>query len=191
MRSLFLAFTVLIFGCGSKTLISTSKENEYRTYFSSRLKDYDSTASIDSFCFIRYDTLTQFSKLIGQYNNALGDLELNSKLLDLENKKMNLTGQELLLYRNLDNNLFEQEKMEAKNEIDSGRAIEEKVFQLKRRVNFYDSLLKKADTVKTIGYTAVCFYQVRNRDQSVKKDTFRVILNTDMNIITPKDFYKE
>lgn len=48
--------------------------------------------------------------------------------------------------------------------------------------------IAKADSIKTVGYQAVCFYQMRRKDQSVKKDTTFVPLNADKNIVERQDF---
>ncbi|MGI8598901.1 MAG: hypothetical protein ACR2KB_06565, partial [Chitinophagaceae bacterium] len=52
--------------------------------------------------------------------------------------------------------------------------------------DIHDSLkarFLRADTVKAIGYHAICLYQIRKSDQSVRKDTTYITLNLDMNIV--------
>jgi len=78
---------------------------------------------------------------------------------------------------------LEEDKKKAQEAIDKARALTQRL----------DSMLKlaeTADSIQPLNFHAVCFYQLRYKDQSVTRDTAYLITNLNKDVINQKDYYK-
>jgi hypothetical protein len=184
-------FLIILIACKGKESgpISLSKEKELRIWTTEHLAD--STDKLDSFRFIRLDTITQKVKYFSFVKKADDEIfDLVSKgqnIMDLYKNSLDIA----MLYRDLSPALY----VSYKHDVDKYKAeLDENQETLRLLGKRTDSLMKltaKADSIIPVAFQAVCLYQVRKKDQSVIKDTAFIFLNTDKNIIKSDDYYKD
>ena len=63
-----------------------------------------------------------------------------------------------------------------------------KIDSLSKVLNGIVEIEKISDSVNAIAFQAKCFYQLRNKDKSIKRDTAYIILNLNKDIVIRKDF---
>ena len=51
-----------------------------------------------------------------------------------------------------------------------------------------DTLMAKSDSLHPVFFTAKCLFQIKRKDMSVEKDTTRILLNKEMNILKTEDY---
>jgi hypothetical protein len=126
----------------------------------------------------------------GKIKNLLDEVHRinNENELHLETYQshMNL----VRLSSDLDSDLYTNYKLEAEKD---RRILDENSKKATEFLQNIDSLQKiraKADSIQPVAYYGVCFYQLRKADQSVRKDTFFLILNQDKNIVEKEEILK-
>lgn len=187
---LFILFASTIFvSCKSNhSELADSKVSEMRTFIEKTYQNIDSTMKLDSFRFVRLDTITQQEKYMEMTEGLISEVqELNetgAKLIESykNNKRM------ADLINDISSSTYSYYKDEADDDI---KKISEQRDETQQKLKALDSLqvlTAKADSVKPVGYQAVCLYQIRRADMSVKKDTCYVLLNLEKNIVKKNDF---
>ena len=161
-----------------------------KMHFEESLKMVDSTFKLDSFKVIHIDTLTQSDKL-NMLNQAVED----------SLKETTLRMEALMEFYKSNIKLASMVRKPSKSPVNFYKTEAEKIKKnydlcdsavkfLTLQSQNYDSLLKMADTLKPIGYEAICLYEVKRKDQSVIKDTTYMLMNLDKNIVRREDFLK-
>jgi len=185
MKWVFLIFLLIFFACSSddRKIIQDDTVNRLRIHFEERIKTIDSTNKLDSFRLINIDSLTQRDKY-NFLNDDIKDslkrtklrMEVYSELYKANLKLANVSrGRSASQY-----SAYKADAEENKKEFEK---YQEESKLLEAQSLYYDSLLKISDTVKAIGYEAVCLYQLRRKDQSVFKDTSYILMNLNKDII--------
>ena len=161
-----------------------------RIHLEERLKADDPANKLDSFKLIRIDSLTQRDKF-NFLNEALTDslkrvklrMEVYSELYKANLKLANLSKRR----SNSQDSVYKAEAEENKKEFEK---FEDETKHLESQLLHYDSLLKICDTVKAIGYEAICLYQLRRKDRSVLNDTGYVLMKLNKDIVRREDFIR-
>ena len=187
-------FCSLIFvACGSKKVKIVKEDDklsELRLHLEERLKVDDPANKLDSFKLIRIDSLTQRDKF-NFLNEALTDslkriklrMEVYSELYKANLKLANLSKRR----STSQDSVYKAEAEENKKEFEK---FEDETKHLESQLLYYDSLLKVCDTVKAIGYEAICLYQLRRKDRSVLNDTGYVLMKLNKDIVRREDFVR-
>jgi len=194
MKTFLITLTVLVWiSCNSKTnsVIDSKKESELKTYFNSVYHDIDSTVTTDTFRFIRFDTITFKEKLLSIASNLSDEIDE----LQTEAAQYNMKAREELHSMRVFNGILPSAYANAKEDFNkySDKAkelVDEAQVLIDKQKKYLDSSVH-ADSTKAEGFQAICLYQIRRKDQSVKKDTAFITMNKEMNIVEKKDFYKE
>ena len=183
---------LLLFACNSNgKTISEAKEKELKVRFVSQNKQIDPNSRVDSFAFVKLDTITLQKKYAAIAFNFMDEWEKQNQLMKIENDLLVKRIQLMRLSREQKDSLEEQSKEEAKQSLDTIALIEKRVQEAQTKMNYYDSLSKRADSVKPIGYEAICIYRVSLPDWTQQLDTAYIILNKNKSIVSRDEFYKE
>ena len=181
-----------VFACNLKGApISEAKEKELKTHFVSQYKQIDPDSRVDSFAFLKLDTITLQRKYVALSFNYMDEWEKQNQLMKIENDLLQKRIQLMRLSKDQENSLQEQTKEEAKQSLDTIAVIEKRAQKAQLKMNYYDSLSKRADSLKPIGYEAICIYRISLRDWTQQLDTAYIILNNNKNIVSHEEFYKE
>lgn len=182
-----LFWTILIYSCKSQQ----EKEEEtltgdLRVFFKSNISD--TTSTIDSFRLIKIDTITQFDVLREQSNILSNNLEELLGLYKLNTLTLSNDVSQLKLYGMLGSATLVDVQRESVNKTaEKGKAIKAEIDTLQKVTENIQLQISKADTIKPIGFEAQCFYQLRLKDKSVKRDTTYIQLNQNRDIIKRTD----
>jgi hypothetical protein len=184
--SLFLILT--IFSCKSQKEKEQEKlTKNLKVYFKNNFTD--TTTIIDSFLLVKLDTLTQVHRLRQQIVTISNDFENLLDLYKLNTSKLSLQVSQLKLYGMLESQtLIDIQKDDVNKTAEKGKAIKTELDTLQKISENIQSQISTADTIKLIGFEARCFYQLKLKDNSVKRDTAYILLNQNKDIITRKDF---
>jgi hypothetical protein len=169
--------------------LSESKESELKNHFMEQYKMIDATSRVDSFFVLQLDTITEQKKYASLAFDFMDELEKQNQLMEIENSL--LQKRISLMQLTIGQPGAEKSKEEAKQSLDSISAIETRVEAAQKKINYYDSLSKKADSVKPIGYEAICIYRVQKQDWTDKVDTAYILMDRNKDIVSRKEFYKE
>lgn len=195
MAKIFLSIllTAILCSCQHAKVkaISDTKETELRTFFLETYKGIDSTIKIDSFRFVRLDTISLKEKyfyaagrLSDRIEECTEEAKKNNELLQTELQLMRLySGLSTSLYKNASDD-FDKYHQKVSDAIAKGKGLIAKQDSLNK-------LATKSDSLNPVGYEAICLYQIRYKDQSIKKDTAYIVLNQEKNIVKREDFYGE
>lgn len=149
----------------------------------------DSSMSIDSFRLIRIDTISKHDLLYEQSHKLLDDYELLTSHLEMNRQKISLSVSQMKMYKLIGSNeLFEIEKKDYDEIIKKTNIILKESDTVKIIIDALIDSSKNADTLKPVNYLAACFYQIRNKDKSVQRDTAYIYLNKNHDIIKRADF---
>lgn len=178
------------------TLISCQSESEKKSIkLNNDLKSFftenyiDSSMLVDSFRLIRIDTISKHELIYQQTNRLLEDYESLTSYLVNNREKINLTLSKMEMYKIIGSkDLFEIEKKDYNKLLKNSSAIMEESWIVKKNIDALMDSIKNADTAKPINYLAACFFQIRNKDKSVQRDTAYIYLNKNQDIIKRADF---
>lgn len=184
-------FIIVLCSCNNKALLSPGKISELKTFFEANKKQADSTIiQVDSFRLVRIDTLTQKTKFLqqlGYFNAKVADKINETRLLiDLYKADQNVLNLSSEIVSSATYSFYKDKANDSKEKM-SGAYDELKKMQAEAETAGVN--VTKADSVKPIGYSAVCFYQIRKKDQSVEKDTTYIVLNLDKNAVDRRKFF--
>jgi hypothetical protein len=155
------------------------------------LKDIDTTYKLDSFRLIRIDTINQRALLLEKASGLTQQLhDINDELKEI-NDKTDDEIQMMRLSRGVLESSYENAKDNATKYISKAKELSAKWKQIQSEQDSLFKLCTKADSIKPVGYQAVCLFQYRRKDQSVYKDTGYIIMNLDKNIVKKEDFLKQ
>ena len=183
-----ISLTFFIIACKSKTQQHKEKlQNDLRTYFTANLKD--STSTLDSFFVIKVDTISQRMLLFEQSSVLNSQLGYLIDILKLNIRKLSNSVDQIRLYRMLESqDLVDIEKKDFAEQKEKGASIKSEIDTVMSVIKGIDSTINFADTIKPIGFQAICLYQVRLKDKSIKRDTTFILLNINKDIIKKDDF---
>lgn len=179
---------VFLFACKTEKERESQKlQSDMQTYFKVNLMD--STSSLDSFRLVKIDTINQ-RMLLSEQSSVLGSqLDNLIELYKLSNEGLSNSVSQMRLYRILgSNDLVEIEKKDFDKEKEKGELVRSEIDTLMSIIKTIDGKTQNADTIRPIGYEAKCFYQLRLKDKSVKRDTTFILLNTNKDIVKRGDF---
>jgi hypothetical protein len=161
---------------------------DLKKYLETSLKDIDSTYTLDSFRLIRVDTINQKMLWLEKAKNLQKDLSTTIEELKEANNMAQLEVHMMRVSRGVSESSYENAKEDYEKYMANAKELSVKGDDI---LKAHDSLIKlseKPDSSKVSGYQAVVLYQLRRKDQSVKKDTGYIIMNTDKNIVKKEDF---
>ena len=188
----YMAPLVFIFACNlNGAPLSEAKEQELREHFVTQYKQIDPGSRVDSFAFLKLDTITLQRKYATLSFNYMDEWEKQNQLMKIENDLLQKRIQLMRLSKDHEISLREQTKEEAKQSLDTIAVIEKRAQEAQLKMNYYDSVSKKADSLKPVGYEAICIYRISRPDWTQQLDTAYIILNNNKNIVSRNDFYKE
>lgn len=192
MRLLFSLFVLLvcIVSCNQSTSKKVS-ESALRIYFIEQIKKIDSTMKIESLTFLKLDTTTLKNQYINLWNRMYDksdeyNYEIN-RLIDkikANRKLQNLTS-------DLSYTLWKNYKDDADDNTKEAREYLTKDSLIRVDLAKIDTLLKSADSIKPVSYITKCLYTIRKKDQSISKDTARIRLDLDFNILDNAEYAKQ
>ncbi len=176
--------------CKSKEERAAEKLREdLKTYFVINIQD--STATLDSFKVVKVDTITQQMLLLKQNSLLQNELQYLMSLyrtqIDYLNACINTEKASAFLENAVLNEMYAQDTKKAGEKADLIHA------ELEAILAVTDKIIHKAavaDSIKPIGFEAICAFQIRLLDKSVKQDTAYIILNTNKDIVNEEDFMK-
>jgi hypothetical protein len=183
-----LIVTVFAISCSNKNDIQNEKlRKDLSTFFVSNLND--SSILLDSFFLLKIDTITEKQKLNEQYSILHNQQLYILDLLKYKTSEMSIMSDKVRLYGMIGSRdlvSIEKDKFEKNNE--KFNLISKEFDSLSKILNNIVEIEKKADSIKAVALQAKCFYQIRNKDKSIKRDTAYIILNLNKDIIVRKDF---
>jgi hypothetical protein len=169
--------------------LSDQQIGEAKIYITSVLKRIDSTSTIDSFRYLRLDTLYEKNKynfLAGYIREQIeADNTELKQLLDKFKDDMRMAS----LSNGLSNSLYENYKGEANDAKEKMQELQKKTIDLSEKFDSAAARHNRADSTKPIAYYGVYYYQLRHQNRSVEKDTAYVLMNLDKNIIERETFF--
>jgi hypothetical protein len=185
-----LVITLIIFIISCSSNRNNQDENlrkDLSVFFTTNLND--SSIILDSFFLIKIDTISEKQKLNEQASALLDNQNYILKLLENDKNQLSIISDKIKLYRLLESEslvdieindfkkIIENTKLESK-ELDSISVITQKLI---------DAAVY-SDSIKPIAFQAICFYQIKNLDKSIKRDTAYIFLNLNKDIIKKADF---
>lgn len=184
----FFLILTFIYSCKSQKEKEIDKLTDaLKEYYKKNLSD--SSASIDSFFLVKMDTLTQVHKLKGQVESLNNDSEYLLEIFKLNNSKLSLEISQLKLYEMLESrSLVDIQKENVNKTNKRGKEISAELDSIQKISSNILLQISTADSVKVIGFQAKCFYQLRLKDNSVKRDTGYIILNENKDIVKLNDW---
>jgi hypothetical protein len=178
----------LFIACTGKHL-SEAKENELKKYFVSQYKKIDASSRVDSFALVKLDTITEQKKFVSIALSFMDEWERQNQLMKLENQLLQKRIELMQISKGKEG--AEQTKQEAKQSLDTIGAIQERIKDAQKKMAYYDSISKRADSVKPIGYEAICIYKIYRKDWTEQIDTAYIILDKNKDIVNRETFYRE
>jgi hypothetical protein len=169
--------------------LSEAKENELKKYFVSQYKQIDASSRVDSFALVKLDTITEQKKFVSIALSFMDEWEKQNQLMKLENQLLQKRIELMQISKGKEG--AEQTKQEAKQSLDTIGAIEERIKDAQKKMAYYDSISKKADSVKPIGYEAICIYKIYRKNWTEQTDTAYIILDKNKDIVNRQTFYQE
>jgi adenylate cyclase class IV len=184
-----LAFFILA-SCKNKEEQQQEKlEEDLKVYYSINQKD--SAAVLDSFKLVMVEKITQKMLMYEQASVLNNQLEYLVDIYKLTNDKMSNSINQMRLYGILDSkSLVDMKRKDFDKESKKSKEIKTELDTVMKIIKLLDSAAVNADTVKSIGFQAKCFYQIRLKDKSIKRDTAYILLNENKDIIKRDDFLK-
>lgn len=186
---LFFLLFALVTSCNQSPSKKVNETN-LKTFFASKVKEVDSTMSIETFSFIKLDTTSLRNQYIQIFNAMMDKAEQNNYELKLLIEKIKTNRRLQGLTSDLSYALWKNYKDDADEDTKKAQAILATDSLLQIDINKVDTLLKKADSVKPIFYIAKCAYTLKKRDQSISRDTVRIRLDLDYNILDNIEYSK-
>lgn len=185
---IFLVLILFMISCKSKIQQENDKlESDLRTFFTVNLKERAST--LDSFSLIRVDTISQ-QMLLDKQADVL-DKQVH-KLIDKRRsniQEMSNTVDQMRLSAAINSKtLFEIEKKEIEKLKKRAELLRSEIDTVMSIIQSIDSSANIADSTKPVGFGAICFFQIRHKDNSVKRDTAFITLNINKDIVDKDDF---
>jgi regulator of replication initiation timing len=186
----FLVPLFFLIACNAgNSRLDESKETELKNYFVEQYKMIDATSRVDSFVVLEVDTLTQQSMYANMAFDFMGEWQKQNQLLELENELLQKRIGLMQLTREQPE--AENNRQAAKQSLDTISAIENRIEAAQKKVNYYDSLSKNADSIKPVGYEAICVYRIQKKDWTEHTDTAHITMDKNKNIVSREDFFKE
>jgi hypothetical protein len=164
-------------------------QSNLKTYFISN--DIDSSITVDSFRLFKIDTIKQVGWLSDQGDALYYQKNKLQKLFESNNEIVNADINEIRLYKIMGSKeLAAMSGKEATSQNNKGVLIMKEMDTLGRILIGISEKIKTADSVKPVAFQAICLYQIRQKDKSVKRDTCYIFLNTNRDIIDRSDYLK-
>jgi|GEM_PF-3757348 len=190
MKKYLLVFSILIVigACQSAEQKEAKKlEANFKTFFQENY--LDSTAILDSFKFIKLDTITERMLLLEQSAVLTQQFESLSEIYKLNTRAMSNGIDQMKLYRMIESpELVAMERKEVEEKSKKGDIIKAELDTVLTVIEQLEKKYLKADSLTPIGFQGKCAYQVRLKDKSVKQDTTFILVNLNKDIIDRKDF---
>jgi hypothetical protein len=188
-----LTFTLLMFVLLSCNQTPEKKVNEQslKIYFTSKIKEVDSTMTLEELKFIKLDTTTLKNQYINLWNGMYDKTEEYSYELDRLIEKIKTNRKLQSLSSDLSYSLWKNYKDDADDDTKEAKEYILKDSLLRVDMAKIDTLLLTADSIKPVSYVAKCTYTIRKKDQSISKDTTRIRLDLDFNILDNNEYAKQ
>ncbi len=174
---------------GSNSSLPDTTEAELKNHFVNQYKMIDPSSRVDSFAVLEIDTITQQSRYASLAFDFMGEWQKQNQLMELENSL--LQKRIGLMQLTKDQPEAEANKEEARQSLDTISAIESRIEEAQKKMNYYDSLSKTADALKPIGYEAICIYRIQKKDWTDQIDTAFIVMDRNKKIVTREEFYRQ
>jgi hypothetical protein len=189
-RISFFGLIVILFAvsCSNKNDIQNEKlRKDLSTFFVSNLND--SSVLLDSFYLLKIDTVTEHMKLNEQFSILNNQQQFLLELLKNKIDELSLISNKIELYSLIGSrDLVNIEMKNVEKNQENSKLIKNEIDSLSKVLNGIVEIEKISDSVNAIAFQAKCFYQLRNKDKSIKRDTAYIILNLNKDIVIRKDF---
>jgi hypothetical protein len=166
-------------------------ESALKTYFSEQIKKVDSTMKLEALTFIKLDTTTLKNQYINLWNDMYDKSDEYNYELNRLIEKIKSNRKLQSLSSDLSYTLWKNYKDDADDDTKEARDYLAKDSLIKVDMANIDKLLKAADSIKPVSYIAKCLYKIRKKDQSISKDTTRIRLDLDFNILDDAEYSKQ
>lgn len=186
----FFIFAFFIVTCNQSSSKKVN-ENNLKTYLLSELKKYDSTYILQTFTFIKLDTITLQDQYYQFINGMLDKVEENHIEIKRLFEEVKSNKQMQRLSSDLSSNLYNNFKDNAEDYLKKANELISKDTILLKDIDILGKIKLTTDSIKPISYEAKCFYIIKKQDQSIQKDTAFIILDLDYNILDRKEYKKQ
>ena len=184
---------ILIISC-NQTPLKKVNEGHLKTFFISKIKEIDSTMTLETFTFIKLDTTTLKNQYIQLFNGMNDKSEEYVHEINKLGEKLKLSKELLNLSSGLSYSAWKTSKDnavdDAMDDSKTARELYSKDSLLIIDMRRVDSLIITADNKKPVSYIANCLYIIRKKDQSISKDTVGIRLDLDYNILDKVEYAK-
>ena len=191
MRTFFhlLFFCLLCASCNNDNELADDKIAKLKDHFLNQYKMIDGNSRVDSFSVLRIDTITEQNKYASLAFDFMGEWQKQNELLEIENTLLQKRIQLMELTKGQPENGANEQ--EARQSLDTINAINHRIELAKGKMNYYDSLSKKADSLKPIGYEAICIYRIQKPDWTQAVDTAYITMDKNHRPVERHMIYKE
>ena len=189
-RISFFCLIVILFAlsCSNKNDFQNEKlRKDLSTFFISNLND--SSVLLDSFYLLKIDTITEHMKLNEQFSILNNQQKFLLELFRNKIDELSLIRDKIELYSMIGSrSLVNIEMKNVEENQENSKLLKNEIDSLTKVLNGIVEIEKKSDSVNAVAFQAKCFYQLRNKDKSIKRDTAYIILNLNKDIVNRKDF---
>lgn len=187
---LIVAFLFLITSC-NQSPSQRVNESQLKIYFSTKIKDIDSTMKLESLNFIKLDTTTLKNQYINLWLAMAEKYKSHSSIIKLLDESIKTNRKLQSIYSDISYSLWKNYNEEEEEDRKKLNEYFAKANLLSVDMSQIDSLITKADSLKPVSYVAKCFYTIRKKDQSISKDTTLIRLDLDFNILDNDEYAKQ
>ncbi len=184
----FVSIVVLFTSCKNEKQRENEKlENNLKSFYIENFKD--STSTLDSFRLVEIDTISQSVLLLKQSLVLNNQLDMIIDLYRSNIKSLSNSVDMAKLYAMIESSdLVAIEKKGALEISEKGKKIKAEIDTLQSVIESIHNKVLIADSVKPVSFLAKCFFQVRLKDKSVKRDTVFIPMNLSKDVIKIDDF---
>lgn len=188
VRLIIMAVFILA-GCNSSK--QRVNEKALNTYVALKIKEIDSTLTLEKLTFINLDTSTLQTQYLVLWGEMYGKKKECADKIDRLIEKIKTNRDLQSLASDVSFSLWNNYKDQADDDTKKAQKLFVKDSLIRVDIAIIDSLLESADSVKPLYYVANCAYTIRKKNQSISKDTARIILDLDYNIIDKDEYAKQ
>ncbi len=194
LSTFFLILTALsAINCKTKTNDKPTEKQlaDFRTHFLARRSAIDSSSVLDSFRFVRLDTVTALDRVREQAQIKADRLHEINDQLDKALASAHNNVDIAKLYARLDRTMFENYRDEAQHDKVLADTLNAQADLLMKEINGLVGKFNTTDSIRAIGFEAICFYQTHQKDLTVSRDTAFIFLNINKDIVKREELLKE
>jgi len=187
---LFIILGITLSGC-DKYFEQKIDEGSLRIFFASKIRNVDSTMELQEMKLVRLDTTTLKIQYINIWNSMYDETKEYEFEMEALLKKIKLNNELKELYEDLSYKLWKIYKDDVIDDLNKVSDYLDKDSLLRVDMKHIDTLIEYADSIVPVSYVAVCAYVIKKKDLSVIKDTARIRIDLDYNILDKAEYTKQ